>query len=406
MSGFRFTPSAGPRLEKCPGSAVLPNVNEEWESANRGRALHSYLEALALGTPRPAALASVPDDWRKDAERIDVPEDIDKGRPEMGLALNLSDGTARVLGERMTRESVKAALLPEEIGMVPDWTTIADGVPVVRDWKMGWQEDLGAAADHLQLLAYVATTLLALGSDRARGELHHWDGVCWRVDSVEMDWLAAQAVLDRVRALLDRMRDVQAEHATTGALPRLSVGAWCSWCPAQRACPALSGGLLALVEGQPLDMTPERLGQAYRGLLVARARLDKMLEDVRTLATQTPIPLEGGKVLRLEEVARTSIDVEKALPVLVERYGERLASAAVQVKRSIPWEALRDALRTEQLPELAQAHNDGRMPGRKPTLAALDRDARALLEAMGAVEVKTHTQLREVVPQLTGGEES
>lgn len=403
MSGFRFTPSAGPRLEKCLGSAVLPNVDESWESSERGRVLHGYMEKRATGYTRAEALEPVPEKWRDDAERIDVPEDVDKGCPEVAMALDLSTGAARVLGERMTREAARKATRPGEIAMVPDWIALSGSCSaVLRDWKMGRQEDLAPAAEHLQLLTYAATALLAYNLETVRAELWHWDGLRWWVDGVTLDWLEADAVLERVRGLLARAEKAREAHARDKVLPRLSVGAWCSWCPSRRACPAVAAPVdMALGRcGEWTETTPAGLGAAYEALLQAQAWIDERLADVRRLAESGPLPLPSGKVLRLQEVETRKVDVAAALPVLEARFGAAVAQAAVKRTESIPWQHLNDALREVGLPKRLAQHKEGR----KPSAAALAREAREALVAAGAVKLSTHTQLCEVRAELVAGE--
>jgi hypothetical protein len=401
---FEFTPSAGPRLQRCLGGSVLPNVDEDWESAQRGRALHGYMRALALGRTRREALVSVPEEWRADAERIAPVEDVASGRPEAGLALSLESGAALLLGEDMTREQVRGRKPPGSIGMLLDWLSAESETAVVRDWKTGWMEDLASASEHLQLRTYTAAALLALGKPYGRGELWHWDGVRWRVDAVTMDWLGAQEALEEVSELVAKARAAQVTHAERGELPRLAVGPWCTWCPAQRACPALTGGLVAVLKGEatprPIaELTPEEAGRAYEMVRQLRARLDGLEADLKTLAGRTPLPLPGGKVLRLQEVERTSVDVEAAREWLTQRYGEAIPSAAETVRRSMSWESLGDALRENVLPGLLQAHAEKRLGGRKPSLAKLLEEARSGLEVVGAVKVSVHTQVRATAPE-------
>lgn len=405
MRPFEFTPSAGPRLRRCLGGAVFPVVDEDWESAQRGRALHGYMRSLALGKTRKESLPLVPDDWRADAERIAPVEDITSGRPEVGLWLNLETDAAGMLGEDMTREQVRERKPQGSIGMLLDWLSVEPDTAVVRDFKFGWQEDLAPASEHLQLRTYTAAALLALGKPCGRGELWHWDGVRWRVDVVVMDWLGAMEVLEEVRELVSKARAVQAAHAERGELPRLSVGPWCTWCPAQRACPALTGGLVAVLRGEATPgpvatLTPEEAGRAYEMVRQLRSRLDGLEADLKVLAGRTPLPLPSGKVLRLQEVERTSVDVEAAWAWLEQRYGDAVPRAAETVRRSMSWESLGDALRENVLPGLLQAHAEKRLGGRKPSLARLLEEARSGLESVGAVKVSVHTQVRATVPEL------
>lgn len=402
-----FTPSAGPRWERCLGSAVLPQASEEFDSTSKGKALHAFLRSVGLGVTRQDALTDVPEPFRKDAERVDVPEDIVHGWPELGLALDLTKGTARAFRPDMTREQVFTARLPHEVGMLPDWVAVQGERALVRDWKIGWQEDLGPAADHLQLLIYTASALLAFAKDEARGELWHWDGVRWRVDGVTLDFLGALEVLERVRTLTEKTKLARREYESNGTLPRLSLGKWCAWCPAQRACPARSLAVREAIQradgaGEPLAaMNPQEAGQAYQRLKLARTAIDAMLVDLESIAGQTPLPLPDGTVLRQQEREVTRIDAPAAEEWLRKTFGDAAAGAAVETKVVMTWEGLKDALRTQVLPERLRAHAEGRLPGRKPTLAALVQQARGGLEATGAVQVSTYTACRPVRPELS-----
>jgi hypothetical protein len=64
------------------------------------------------------------------------------------------------------------------------------------------------------------------------------------------------------------------------------------------------------------------------------------------------------------------------------------------------WQAIEDALRVHVLPGLLQAHREKRLAGRKPTLAALRKEVRSGLAAVGAVNVSTFVQCKPVWPEL------
>jgi hypothetical protein len=403
-----LTPSAGPRVERCLGSAVLPQADEEHEGTERGRALHGFMTALALGRTRAHALASVSEDWREDAGRIEVPEDITSGRPEVGLALDVNAGTARALGEDMTREQVRAARRSDETGMLLDWVAIQDTTGVVRDWKFGWQEDLGPASEHLQVLVYGASTLLAWALEAVRCELWHWDGVRWRVDAVTLDFVAALEVLDRWKRLLGRASEARTAYEARGVLPRLSVGKWCAWCPAQRRCPAqVASALAVLQQGDPastaVEMAPEQAGEAWERLRVLESWARARREDIERIAGMTPLPLADGKVLRAQDVERTSPIPEKGAEWLARRFGPEVAAAAAETKVTMSWGGALDAIRQHVIPEMKRAHEEKRGP--KPSLAALEREMRMALAAMDGVKVSRFTQVKPMAPELPAAAE-
>lgn len=398
-----LTPSAGPRVEKCLGSAVLMQVDEEHEGTERGKALHAFLAALALGKTPAEALTLCPEDWRKDAEAIEVPEDITSGRPEVGLALDSDAGTARVLGEDMTREQVRNARMPHETGMVLDWVSIQGDLVIVADHKFGWQEDLAPAAEHLQLLVYAATALLAWGKEVARGELRHWDGVRWRLDSVALDFVGALEVLERWRSLRNRVHDARNAYEVRGAVPRFSIGKWCAWCPAQRACPAQVSAALAVLgagdpAGKPLEMTPAQAGEAWERFRLIETWAEKYRKGIEAMADKVQIPLSSGEVLRAQEVVKASPDPELAASWLAQRFGPEVAQTATVTKVSMSWEGINDAVRAHVLPAAEQAWRDGR--GKKPSMASIAREVREALKATGAVRVTGYVQVKPVWPEL------
>jgi hypothetical protein len=370
--------------------------------------MHAFLAARGYGAPRAKALEKVSEEFRKDAERIEAPEDIARGWPELGMALDLSAGTARAFRENMSREDVAKTRTPSETGMLVDWLAVQGDRVLVRDWKTGWMEDLGPAAEHLQLLVYAATALLAFDKEEARGELWHWDGVRWRVDGVTLDFLGAQAVLERVRALLAK-RDAAAEAMKRGEAPRLALGKWCAWCPAQRFCPAKQSALARVLADAEVritpELSPEQAGAAYVRLKQVRADVDRMLADLEGLAGQTSLPLPDGTVLRQQDREVARIDPAAAEDWLRRTYGDAAAGAAVETKVVMTWEGLKDALRMHVLPELQKAHAEKRIAGRKPSLAALAQQARSGLEAVGAVQVSTYVVTKPIRPELPSGEE-
>jgi hypothetical protein len=386
----QFTPSSYQRLAKCLGASVLPWVNETQPSMARGTALHVFLERVALGQSREAALGMVPPEWAYDAEAIDLSclPDLTKGLPEVGMAWNPSTGACRVLGHGMTREEARAACGPSEIPMVSDWIATDASGGILVDWKSGKTDQLAPAAENWQLLTYAATALVAYGWSSVRALLCRIDQHPPQWDEVVIDALEADAILATVKdEILDAAAKAQEEHARTGRYPPLNVGAWCAWCPSRRACPAQLSTLVALVEQWP-DMqrreyvlTPEAAGAAYVKLSALHKAVGAALDDLRSIARQEPLPLPDGTTYSPQE--RPRLDPDKAHEVLAQRYGQEVADKAVPlVRHASLTEASREVARA-LVAERMKQHERGAIP--KPTLKACEKEARALLEAHGAL---------------------
>lgn len=73
MSLKPITASQLKRIKACPGSQHLPHVNESSAAAERGTAVHQFLEDCAAWG-RAKALSKVPDKYRDICESIDVGE--------------------------------------------------------------------------------------------------------------------------------------------------------------------------------------------------------------------------------------------------------------------------------------------------------------------------------------------
>ena len=119
------------------------------------------------------------------------------------------------------------------------------------------------------------------------------------------------AALDEV---FDRFRNLKAriEGHREGTIPELVAGGHCTYCPALRWCPAQSA-IVRQVAGFDLttiDQAIAALSDTEAGELWERANLVEKIADaakgaLRARATQSPIPLPGGKELRAVKWSQT-----------------------------------------------------------------------------------------------------
>lgn len=396
---MHFTPSAFPRLQRCVGSAVLPQADEVREGMERGTAIHAHMERMANGETRADSLAKVPEQWRADAAAIDVdPTVLRNGAAEVAFALNLERGTARELGRGLSRAEARALLTPSEIAMVADWVTVTGTEAYVADWKTGVAEGLTPAPRNAQLLTYMTAAFLAYQGQNVttvRGALVRVDRDTpyWEQTSPQ-DALDVEAHLEAIRTMLNRAKEARARYSATGELPPLAVSAACDWCPSRRFCPAQVGQLHEALAFQPKEgsefggpvLRPAEAGAMYSKVLAGLDLLQRFKADLEGIAKAEPLPLPDGRVLRWEDETKTSVDAVAAAPVLVRLYGAQVVDAATKrPEPTMPWGALADALATHVLPKMQEEGTT--INGRKATRGALIREARNVLEQNNVVRV-------------------
>lgn len=421
---MNVTPSSLPRLRQCLGGACLPSATEASTSGARGTALHAYLEALTNGTQRDEALAAVPAEWRADAEAIDLDAlpPLASASAEVALAWNVATDECRVLGVGFTRAQAKAACRPGEMPMLLDRvgaTSPTSGV--VLDFKSGQQSNLEPAAEHWQVLTYMAAALLAYGWDEVVGGTCRVDATPPRWDTVRMDWLGAQAHLVAVRGLLARAESARVAYAERGEMPPLRLGTWCEWCPASRQCPARVGAALAVLSGEAeaalanrAELTTEAAGALWWRLKNhAMPVLERMLRDLEVIAKANPLPLPDGTVLREVPESKECVTASTAGAWLSKNVGPEVAAAAVVSEPSASWASVERAVKAHHLPRLIAEWEAGGKRGRKPSLAGTMKVLRGAMLAANVARRFEYTAVRavrELAPDAkalhNGGEEA
>ena len=345
---YRYSFSSLARVERCPCSALLQQVDETSGYALDGRRKHSYLERAAT-VGRDAALAELPDDEREAAAAIDLAAMpwLQSGAAEVAFALDLEHGTARELGRGLARDY--SGLRDGEVPGTLDWCGLVadDGVAVV-DWKTGhYSPD---ANDNLQLLAgalsaalvhgrYHATTMI--GKLLASGE--------WYFSVADLDAEALSDGLERLRKIDAGVRAAAAELAA-GGHPRLAIGSWCDFCPAFRACPAHRAMFVQLREAcamvpdgeQMAITTPEEVRDLLPKWRAAKKFTDAVGEALRRVGAQMDVDLGDGQVWGKVPGDRV-LDGNVAHRLLVEVAGQDRADEACP--RSTSAKAIETALR-------------------------------------------------------------
>lgn len=401
----RLTPSSYPRLARCLGGGVLPNAVETLPGMSRGTAIHAFLEAIANGATQAEALAKVPAEWREDCESIPLAKlpNLTAGTAELAMAWSPSTGACRLLGTGLSREEAAVLARGDEVPMLADWAArMGETHGVLLDYKTGWMEGFAPAAEHLQLLTYGAVYLLATGLEsvelylcRPDRNRPHWDG------PVVLDRLDAESHLARVVALMDEVHAARTAYTERRVLPLLNVGPWCAWCPAQRWCPAQVGALLAVLDGDAerevrnvVELTPAQAGNLWQTLKAAEKLAMRLRKDVESFAARGALPLPDGAQLAAVPTVEQEPIPEAVEKLLRLRFGEEVALAVV--KPDVSWTRLDEVLKSMVLPARKADHDAGRWQGSKPTFAALKREVRQALEAVGAVRLIQGVQVKPV----------
>lgn len=371
-------------LERCPAAAALPAVwTESTDDQIAGTARHRYLErAPAIG--RDAALAEVDEAWRAQCEAIDVTE-VPAGTAELAYAYDVATDTARLLGQWIGRAYEVG---PTEVSGTVD--LVCEPTPdrprwLVVDWK--GDEEVERAAVNVQLGHYalcVARVHDLEEVDVAIGNIGHGGAIRW--DRATLGPFELGAIAARVGAAWAAVQAAR-ELVAAGRTPDVATGLHCRRCPAMPVCPAMVTLVRELdttaqaaapeIVSSLVCLPDEAAGRAWVRVQLFEELVANMKASLRARAETRPLPLPDGSRLVAVEVPRRSVVLDKALPLLRERFGAEQADAAVE--RSLSAEAIGKLAR-----QLA--------PG-KGQKKAVD-ELWAALEAAGGVRRSQYIQLR------------
>ena len=322
------TASSLERALACPISETLPRVSFSTPVMSRGTALHEHMRRIGGGVPLSESLAQVPEEWREDAERIDLdayPISPD-ATYEVTVAWDYVTGEGRILGVDLGRDYSGAR--PTEYVGTADLVIAVGGPALVADYKSARQ-----GKTHPSRNAQLAMLALAV---RSIAQVETVDVALYYLDGTRPDTATLDALdLDLFAASLQEL----AERYGRGDLGEANPGGWCHYCPAKGACPAQRQAL-ALVESGTLvePLTVERVAAAWHRIRAIEGALEEAKRVCQDYASTYPVDLGDGTELREVEEARDSIDGEAAWPVLVGVLGEdgaRLACPVSTTKSAI-----------------------------------------------------------------------
>ncbi len=319
------TASALERVGECAPSHVLPGAHTTSSYAKRGTEIAGFIRRVIGGATRADAASLVADpDWRTTCLNLNITRlvgDLSNVRGEMAYALDVETDAVRELGSNLGRNY--PTLSATEIGGTDDIEgERIDGVPVVIDVKTG--QPVTSCRDNPQIKFFARVLQLRTGAPEVEGRIAYVsdDG------HVELDtWMFSAYDLDSFGDdLAFIVRRVASERARLAAGETLTVssGSHCRYCPSMSACPrytALARTMVADVAditGRLGVMTPEAQGVAYERAKEIEKFLEVVLDGLKALARQAPIPLRSGKVYKETKSHSTHLDTPAALALLRE----------------------------------------------------------------------------------------
>ena len=317
------TASAIERAIECPASCVLPAINISGDDATRGREIHAFIRRIANRMAREEALSLVPSEHRQVCEGIDLARifgGLSDVRGEVAYAIDIRDTKVEELGINLSR-NYPALGVNEFAGTNDIEGTRLDGVPVVCDVKTGFLE-VTQTKDNAQQKFHARARQLMTGADEVEARLI-FIGSDGRVtlDCHTFDSFELESFDDELIELRDRILVAKDRYDIAGEVS-VSSGSWCRYCPAMAACPAYTALArtmaddVATIGEQLAAMTPSQQGVALVKAKEIEKLLESVLEGLKALARQNPIPLPNGKIYTETNSHATSFDQASAVAML------------------------------------------------------------------------------------------
>jgi hypothetical protein len=257
----RLTASRLGLARSCPGSfAIGPHVSPPpGEAAEKGTAIHAFIEAVLDGVHPDEALPAHPE-ARDVCEKIDVREVYEVAGPspstETPLGWDPETGEAAE-APRTTAERHDYSALPEDwVAGTADAVSLEGDAVRLTDWKTGAFE-VPDPGENPQLLFLGIAAARAHGKDRAILQVVrvNEDGSL-RARTAELgpdDLALAESSLVAVLARVEKSRE---------GVPELRPGRHCRFCPALHRCPAVAGEATALLEDPFEELDPASAARA------------------------------------------------------------------------------------------------------------------------------------------------
>lgn len=340
---LRVIPTASglDRAAACPASCVLPQAKEPpTDASDFGVKVHAFL-ALARESSFDAALAmqAIEEPHYNFCSQIPWDQLPQGGRAEVAFAFNFVTGEGRELGVLKSARDYKIDQTCEIAGTADLVGLVGDSVHIY-DWKTGYRALTPAKqAWQLKLLALAASRAYNVSSADV-AFLRLGDEGKLFPDRASFDAFDLMRIEQDLVELMARLEETAA-RADAGEQLDVAMGDHCHYCSAKPHCPGQTSAALAIAGfKQPAELTPEIAGQAYILIKQYTDILERAERQIREFAKAHPVPLPGGKELRLVDWPVTKVDYTLAHLVLTEKFGAERASDAV--KTTISKSAIED----------------------------------------------------------------
>ena len=311
--GATLSASGLARAHNCPAAFALPVVREESSNdAKRGTLVHTFLELVSSGVAPKAAATQIADpEARELCERLDLRSVPTDGEAEVRLAYHTRTGIGRRLPGEGHRDY--AALEPEEIAGTADLVCWNEDPVRVVDWKTArYDHDVEQSRPQLELYALAVARLAGLSLVRwAVGVISDEGTIGWFSADLNEDALANVAA--RARETWERVQFERAERARLGAAyePDVSLGWWCKWCSAYRACPALRREVQTVTGRFVAEVKDHDFGDAYVNALLVEKATDAVRKSTkRVVQHRGLLPTGDGREISCD--SRGALRVRRA----------------------------------------------------------------------------------------------
>ncbi len=228
---------------KCPASYELKSRETEWRppqvqaAANKGTAIHRFLEEVGIGVPYVTALERVKEEWRGLASNINIPRVIPfGGRHEVAWKYNVQHRTVEELGVSKNRDY--GDLTMTEVPGTVDWYKVENDHALIRDYKTGTFNPEPDIKVHAQLSFFSSAIQIHHGQvKKLRHELVWIDKKGKEtIEGADVSVKMLNVYRDKLYSM--HMGRISARKSLkNGNSPKVTEGSWCRYCPAFKACP-------------------------------------------------------------------------------------------------------------------------------------------------------------------------
>lgn len=351
---------------ECPSSLVLPGAQIFSDDRARGSIIGAYVREIVGGAPKAPALARIPERWRATCDGLrwdQLVGDMVQVKGEIAYALNVETDECRTLGSNIGR-----AYPDFGYGWIYGTNDLEgvriDDVQIVKDVKSG--QPVTAAADNAQIGFEALARYRVTDVPEIEGQLAYVRASGYvKIDPATFTPFELESFADKLRALNKRVLSTADAYANGDGI-EVSAGPWCRYCPGKIACPRYVSLARAMTEtsielhGGATEITradvkrrlsllqPAEQAAVWRKARDAASLLEDVIESMKEIARDMPIPLGDGKELAPVAFDQERLSQSRAVLKLRELLREKFDEA--EVERQI--DALHDTTDVEQVREL------------------------------------------------------